>query len=885
MRGEKKHVVYLCIIFSYAIFLGILVDAWIPWTYTHAGSDTLKHLYKTKFLLDNWPNTQWNPQWAAGCPFLVTYPPFLYYLTSSSVQLLGISIEIAYISIIGTSYCLFGLGLYGFIFEIGKNKEVSVATAFLGISSPLIWRLHTRWGLGMDVCSLGFSALALWMIAKHTNNLNTRKPSERTYLLSVFFIALSIAFHSFEGVINLGLCSVILLSCVKGSKQKIVAFLKISIPAILINAYYFVRLVSHILSSQLLVFSTKATSDVVLRLLFGIPTYYADSLPLIEWPLIIVLSMLLLLYKKKGITSSQNSNENRFLLALIASTVLIIVFVWFRLSMWFYVFTLLPLYITSVNGILLKNVVGKTRTAIRHPRFSRHFSSMVSLILIVLILLVTISISHTSIIDKFTQLGKLKPKDEYQFEISKNEKMFRVGIAGSDGHLSQWFNYRFDTPQTRHYGAGDLLYPDWNYWFEYSVWSLSVGYEETNFLLDWWAVEWILVYDQGDFRKFLDQSTFYDFLNKEEAYYVFTYRNSTRIASATNVPSLLIIGNEAEYNNVFRSLAYSNFNSQHIIPVRGNEYIDDYTLDELEEFDTILLYGYSYHDKTKAWNLLEQYAENGGNLIIETGYSADIDSPYMPLPCPVDKTTSTTFGMEWDLTATDNLITEEVDFTSFSPPIYEVGGIATAWTVSASTNESVRQGAETLLWEEGHPLVVVWDYGEGRVVWSGLNLPYHIAVFRNSVESDFLSKTIGWASGPVQREAKEDEYSTVRPNAETLVVDINSNSVRGILFKEHYAKNWISYLVDAKGKREYISLYQAGPDFMFISLPKESNYPLTITFEYELTWVEHSGYYMTLVTSLTLIAYGVTPSRFHSAYSYLIRKMKKEEEDWLVHTE
>jgi len=158
MRGKKIHVVYLCIIFSYAFFFGVLVDAWVPWTYTHAGSDTLKHLYKTKFLLDNWPNTQWNPQWAAGCPFLVTYPPSLYYLTSSSVQLFGISIEFAYILIIGISYCLFGLGLYGFIFEIVKNKEVSVATAFLGVSSPLIWRLHTRMGLGMDVCSLGFSS-------------------------------------------------------------------------------------------------------------------------------------------------------------------------------------------------------------------------------------------------------------------------------------------------------------------------------------------------------------------------------------------------------------------------------------------------------------------------------------------------------------------------------------------------------------------------------------------------------------------------------------------------------------------------------------------------------------------------------------------------------
>ena len=49
-------------------------------------------------------------------------------------------------------------------------------------------------------------------------------------------------------------------------------------------------------------------------------------------------------------------------------------------------------------------------------------------------------------------------------------------------------------------------------------------------------------------------------------------------------------------------------------------YVDDYSADQLSLFPALVLVGYRYHDRNKAFGLLNDYVRAGGSLYIETGW-------------------------------------------------------------------------------------------------------------------------------------------------------------------------------------------------------------------------------------------------------------------------
>lgn len=49
----------------------------------------------------------------------------------------------------------------------------------------------------------------------------------------------------------------------------------------------------------------------------------------------------------------------------------------------------------------------------------------------------------------------------------------------------------------------------------------------------------------------------------------------------------------------------------------GSVYLDDYSADFLNHFETVVLYGFSYRNKNKAEKIAREYTEQGGNLVVE----------------------------------------------------------------------------------------------------------------------------------------------------------------------------------------------------------------------------------------------------------------------------
>ena len=92
--------------------------------------DTTSHLYKILFLQLWWKqgvNPYWSPDWYAGSPALLLYPPLGYYLTAL-VAMLGVDPVIAYKIVDAFFYCIAPVTIYCLSRELGfANGESGLA--------------------------------------------------------------------------------------------------------------------------------------------------------------------------------------------------------------------------------------------------------------------------------------------------------------------------------------------------------------------------------------------------------------------------------------------------------------------------------------------------------------------------------------------------------------------------------------------------------------------------------------------------------------------------------------------------------------------------------------------------------------------------------------
>jgi len=430
----------------------------------------------------------------------------------------------------------------------------------------------------------------------------------------------------------------------------------------------------------------------------------------------------------------------------------------------------------------------------------------------------------------------------------------RVGIP-DHSLLGSWFSYAYDNPQTAHYMGTLSLHPEWGGWLLVSVWLTPNNYAETAYLLKWFAVKRFIWPHPGlaqpNYVKFLDKPESYELIatSYDKRYYGFLFKEATPIVSATDAPAFLVVGDDVGYSGLFRSLAYWENEGFPPILVRGSKFIDDYPIEELKRFPTVIMYGYDYHSRDDAYDLLRRYVQQGGNLIIDTGYSPESTSALLPPPLPIASTTATDFGKTWNLAKTEHATTTGIEFDKFSPAVYAE---TYPWGLSASTNASVRPGAEVLLWNHGTPAVVASQFGSGRTIWMGLNLPYHTIVYRNSEESEFLHRILNWAAQLSTDRQAQAKYTVRRPNPQRVEVLV-AGKANGILFKESYFEDWHAYIM-ANGGRSELPVYKSGPDFMYVPLQSPVS-PFSIVFDYQMSTVEWSGVALSIVTMVLLAGY------------------------------
>jgi hypothetical protein len=797
------------------------------------GYDGWGHLTKVVLVLRDFPAIDWNYDWYSGSTFFLGgYPP-LFYFAASALAWLGVDPPVAMNVLIALSYLAMTLSLYALVRIVTGSRLAGVVASGLLFATAAIWTPFVQAGLYTRVFGMGFVSLAVLLAV-----LYLRRPSWPRYMICVAAVLGALNSHVVLGALAMfavGLVVVLVPDRDGNARLRRVALL---VPPVLLSAYYYLPLAFY---------SQPGSPFTAVYPALGIGGLVLPAAPpLINAPLVPLLPIALLALIGWLRFGMQQSTATPTRLMLVCGLVCAVNLV----------YALLPL--PRIAGLrtpdmlflmswFLAALAGLALGSIRVPTVAwRRNGATVILVAATLVsaLAVVPFITQTMVSDPArpeTALTGWQP-------IDSTVTNFRV--ASPSDQLSVWLNGVYDVPQTRGYAATPQIpNPEWQFWLDSTAWSGDASESQRTFMFDWYAIKWVYVpapympSTAGVVSKLNGHPELYAPLPASGGgtSLTFSYLRPTPIALATNAPAILVIGQPENYQVVFRDLSYSDFDTAHAIPVQGGPYVDDYSAQDLARFDEVLIYGGRAHDTAHAFDLLNGYVKSGGGLIVESSGSALAGGAGINEPLPITGAGRHDVSGDWRFRTASSPITNGIDFSSFGPPDYSGG----PWTVSPAND--VRTWAQTVVWSGADAVVVAGQLGQGRVVWSGLNLPFHIDSYQNAEESRFLTKAIAWASRAGNDVAAISSARLDGPQQTTITID---SRARGILFKESWFDRWHAYV---NGRQ--VGVLRAGPGFMYIPLPQDTRFPAAVQWRYEKSVVDWAGIVVSGATLVALITW------------------------------
>ena len=835
------------------------------------GNDAPYHLTWIFYLDRYFPYV---PKWfyaqGGGFPFLASYPPLSTYVAFLVHWIFGVSIFDAFSLIAVVSIVATGLGLYFFVKVKFDNEFWALMSGCFILLTPAIWSTYGVTGAYSRVFSTPFITFVLAFL-----ELRQRKNATIWFVMAVFAFTLSSLSHLSGGLV-FGVLLVLtyfvakLLSREISLKRALEDFVSLLLASLCLGAFWYLPL---LLSRPEQVFGRYA--PVVefwsLREVLGLsPVFGVPHLSLAVN--IFFLIGAILLVKQRGFCFWLLNATLLFIFASLLPRISAALgiklgfpseYVW---GFWPFIIPAAILMsivagfsVAMVHKSLMRIAQSYSRSA--WPEHDIRINSLIGLLIIAVLVFPTFHLT-----DPFSP----NPYAENTFQSSHESTLIkarellgnielsnlsRIDLSPRLAPLFQTINILSDASIAGTYFIqGPLYHHMWV--FEQSVlYGPTGGRVEVATQARWWGIEYVLLYMDADpVWKYENNS----FANVYVTSYggskllVLKYLNATDLVTVKKVPALLLIGSEkgAAFQYFFLNTVQIGYDCEDFYPIQGGEYVDDYSLEDLKTFDTVFLHGYNYRDSNKAWKLLRDYVSEGGSLIINTGWqyeSADWSNPTLPEPSPVKKTFWTDYGKEWRLIAADHPITKGINFSDFSPPIWG----AFPWGLSSTDNESLRQWAQPILWNHGHPLIVIGRYGEGKVVWQGIDLRAHSSMFSNPEEYKFVRRIIDWT---MRSALSKDIYDISRPTPDKMVVDVREASEHTvILFREAYHPNWHSY-IEKDGLKNDLKIYKVGPGFMFVRMPNVSP-PFRVTFRYEKSLLEWGSIGISMLALGVLVTY------------------------------
>jgi len=835
---RRKIIFFLIDALLLSVFITLFERLIGAWSGYPVGWDAYNALTRLRFVMEYFPHINWSPFWSGGMPLFLWYPPLPYLILSAVIGITSWTTEFALTFAATLSIALVGIAIYGLIMEVTRCRSVSMLMSAVAVTTPSFLHWHIAAGLYSRVLATPFLVFSIWVTLVYAKKVNSGEGSKSTFTLILIFLSLAVQSHTLVGVVSAFSTLVILLFNIRELKNKLVSMCAVSLSTFFLSAYFYVPFFFFISYSNFSGLLSLGTYPIGLeQILYPLKKGVSESLSPFLVPLAVPLTAFFLLKPQKKIVKELASLS---VVPLGIMLYFLSVVMGARVRM-FHPAELLyfvPLFLAPAVAILL------------HSLFSDTKWRKISIYALAFAFFLWVSSQYPvygdpSPVVRGSYYGETLVSDILTGD-GAAEWNYRFGInhAGFAG----WFNFRYPAlPQTKNYYSQGDINPHFNYYFETETLRTVKDGMEVKFLFDWWGVKWFVADSRWDHpEKFLEATRDFNLLGVGEGgnLYGFKFKDASPILSASNAPVALFIGSEEAYHLFFKTLALSNFNSKHFISVYGGAMLDDLRLEDLKRFDLVILYGYDYRYQEEAFPILKEYVSEGGRLLMFTDLSKDWSCVFLPEPAPIWRTEGMAFGTEWNFSYPSNEYTDNINFSRFAPAIYGNG----PWGYSGTYISDLKEGATVILSNHGQPVVVERDYGDGKVIWCGLNLPLHIVSYENTEESRFLVNLI---KENLPENEVEPKYEAMMINPEQFDVKLQSQS-KGVLFKECYFPNWKAYLKNDETTR--LRIYKAGPNFMYVKLPENSAHS-TVQFRYTKSLVQWLGDLIFISSFFMLIIY------------------------------
>jgi len=306
--------------------------------------------------------------------------------------------------------------------------------------------------------------------------------------------------------------------------------------------------------------------------------------------------------------------------------------------------------------------------------------------------------------------------------------------------------------------------------------------------------------------------------------------------------ALLYIGDPKETLQLTETFLFSR---SKCILVRGkSQFIDDYSLEELKNFDGVLVYGLSFKDQVSAEMLLCKYVQSGGLLFISPIHPGYFLGTKLYL-AESQGNSSTGYTVKTN-SLYNKSIFNGINITRFAPARYGVY----PWRYIAFRNLN-----ETLMWIDGNPVLCIQHIGKGKIVWIGFGLLKHINLYLNHDEGLLLRNLIKYVLSSSQQrkilnlKVEKKPYGWIRLHFDTV-----NKKPLWLLISECYFPGWKA-LVNGKPT----PIYVGEPGLIMIKIAGSKHY--VVSLQYGLTPIHYLGWTITAITLIITIVTLVLKNR------------------------
>ncbi len=846
------------------------------------------------------PATGWGYAWFSGWPLLSNYPVLHYYLILPLTSFFFIISAVKIWMLV--SLILFFFGCYACFYVLSRNLALSLTLAFAGIYSVGVYGTLMWGGSLPSHATQAFLPWVAYFIIRYLRKNNIRHLLIAGLLAGAAIwghpqVVIAYIYPTVGILLLLSFGKLTLFKRIKAGLLFLLISFFIGLPLFYSSLgttlkVFFITDIHHTIASS----TARTPSDIAdaIAAFHRAQPYriYFDT----NTTIFILLGAAFLLYLL-GFVIARKKDHLLEILPFIFLTVFSALYVWifaYGISIyhggWYRLFWATPFWL----GLLGASLWGAGQLAFKN-KLAHHVVFHLVLVTVSIGLLVGGYVLVTNfsegIKDKiairsntssaFPDVLNLR-SDKEGFERLKGEMVpswfdpnqTNYRLYSGDQTVSIWWNTLYKMPLARGYFDPPLSVQNRGYFFWVDAalsqdtktgedqlagsfkYPVELSLNNTQFLIDWYGIKYFEAGHAGPtvYAPLPKRLTTPDFIaNQEEMdfnkerynkgkqtlnYYELKDEFVSPIMSATNAPTLGIISSDEGYETVVRDIADLNISSRQLIPLKLGKNIDNLNSSDFNSLDALILYDYDYSNQEKAFKLVNDFVKKGKKVFIDSGVEVkEAASSNLPNVFPHTKSYREQLGTSWQFELLDQEFGKDIDFSKFDPPLFDKA----PWNLSFPQQDSdIRANSKIILKNQGKAIMMSRQVESGEVIWSGMNLPYHVARYHNIQESALFKRIL-------------DRILSRNPNLATPNYQVKFNSAtnrkietensKGVLFKEQAYDGWSAKL-SLDGGSKNLKIYRAGPaypGFIYVRFPEQfQNQKVSVEFKYlggKVTWM------------------------------------------------